>query len=347
MATPPIKPKVKALAGGVVNTTNPPTVVEQVTSEGEKVATPTVAATTTKPKHIPVPFDAVAFKAKFNEKSALQPKPLFLVLTGKRSSGKSGTLGTCDGDLLLIHSRQEHHSYQTAVSINLDTGNPYGISPMYFDQTDDGVAIDAPEKVWNYLSDRMDGLIATPDIAKIFPYIAIDSLYSLERYTIARDNVLKASTFKQTQEATANLMEFVLKKLLVLHGKGCNIIVTLPSEVKERPDGSLNVTPALTGYRTADEVLGSFPDIAVVNCIVAENEQGNMQEYYVLQFKNAEGTKTGKKMSGEVVTTTFNPRLQSLPRHLLPEYLEANIGGLQKFIKDTFAGLGKPAISQQ
>lgn len=331
---PAMRPKPKNLSVEVLTATEQPPMTPQ--TEMPKAA-PVVAKKVAAPS-----FDFAAFKQKFVEQVVRKPKPLFLLVTGRRSAGKSACLSSCPGDLLLIHSRQEHHSYQTAISIAQMRGNKNAIVPMYFDQTEDGKQIEIAEKVWNHLSDKLDALLALPNPAEVFPYVAIDSLNSLERYTIKRDNVLKANTFNKTQESTANLMELVLEKLLPLNEKGVNIIVTMASEVKEKTDGTMQLIPFLTGYRSADEVIGSFPDIAVVNCIQIENATGDMEDCYVFQFRNAEGSKAGKKFSGEAVTTTFSPRLQSLPKHLLPTYIEASIEDLQNFIKTTFDGLGKP-----
>lgn len=343
MAMPTLKPKPKNITVEVLQSVEQQPIAESaVIPEPPRPTAPAIKAKAALPQ-----IDFLAFKQKFIERTVRKPKPLFLLITGRRSSGKSASMGTCPGDLLLIHSRQEHHSYQTAISIAQMTGNKNAIVPFYFDQLEDGTQLEQAEKVWNHLSNTLDALIAMPNPAEVFPFVALDSLNSLERYTIKRDNVLKANQFNKSQESTANLMELVLEKLLPLNEKGVNIIVNMASEIKERPDGTLQLTPFLTGYRSADEVIGSFPDIAVVNCIQAENEQGDLQDYYVFQFKNAEGSKSGKRFSGEAVTTTFAPRLQSLPKHLLPTYIEANVGELIEFIKTTFDNLGKPQQQAQ
>ena len=278
-------------------------------------------------------FDYAAFKAAHKKKVA-KPSPLFLLLTGMRGSAKSWSLGSAPGDMLLFCSRQEHHAAQSATACNASLKSPFMVAPIWIDVDDEGNYIEAPEKVWNRISDKLEGLIQLEHPADLFPFVAIDSLNSLERYTIKRDNVLKATQFQKSQEATANLVELVVGKLLRLREKGVNIIVTMASEVKEKADGSLSLTPFLTGYRAADEIIGSFPDIAVCTCLT--DPTGEEKPQYVFQFNNAEGSKSGKKFTGEAATTTFIPRLQSIPRNLLPDCMESNITTLIDFIATTF-----------
>jgi hypothetical protein len=262
-----------------------------------------------------------------------------MLVTGKRTSGKSYCIGSCDGDALLFYSRHEHHSYAAAVTNAKELGNKFSITPMYIDADDEGNIIEMKdaEKVWTRFSDRLDALINHPNPSSIFKYVVVDSLNAFERYASRRDNVLKATQFTKSLESTANLIDLVIGKLLRLQEKGVNIIVTMASEVKEdKQTGALYLSPVLTGYRAADEVIGSFPDIAVTTSIIVEKEDGTLDEQYVFQFANAEGMKAGKKFSGESVTTTFAPRLQAIPRYKLPQYFNANIADLQQFIKQHF-----------
>lgn len=331
MAMPTVKtpPKVSTPAKNIAEVetaVNPPVAPPPV-------AKPTVVAT----KGVPA-FDFDVYKKKFTEQK-IEAKALFMLLTGKRTSGKSYCLGSCDGDLLLFYSRHEHHSYAAALTCARELGNKNAITPMYIDADDDGNIFDMKdaEKVWTRFSDRLDALIAHPDPASIFKYVAVDSLNAFERYALRRDNVLKATQYTKSLESTANLIDLVIGKLLRLQEKGVNILVTMASEVKEdKQTGALYLSPVLTGYRAADEVIGSFPDIAVTTSIFVEKDDGSMDEQYVFQFANAEGHKAGKKFSGEAVSTTFAPRLQAIPRYKLPQYFNANIGELQQFIKQSF-----------
>ncbi len=288
-------------------------------------------------------FDFLALKARFAEPQALKPKPLMMLITGKRAQGKSFCLGSCDGDALLFASRQEHHSYSAAIAGKLHFGNKHSITPMWIDIDDNGELIDTPERVIDRLNDKLEALIRLDNLAEIFPYVFFDSLNAIERYTIRQDNVEKSTQFQKSVVATANLIKLIIDKLLRLHEKGCNIIVTMASEVKEKVDGSgdLSLTPMLTGYRTAEEVIGSFPDIALMNTIPSDVE--GQEPEFVFQFRHVEGSKSGKKFSGEITTSSFNPRLQCLPKYKLPVYIKASFTELQKFIRVTFNSMAKGA----
>lgn len=316
----------------------PPKITPPVQADGVPATTPEAV----KPAHAPgkvvaKAFDFASYKKQFSADNARKPKPLMMLITGRRAAGKSSCMGSCPGDLLLFCSRAEHHSFSAAQSIAQMIGNPHAIIPMWIDLDDEERVIDNPERVWTRMADRLDQLIAMPDVASMFPFIAVDSLNSFEKFTLKRDNVLKANQFQKSQEATSNLLELVVDKLLRLRERGCHILVTMAAEVKERADGSMQLTPFLTGYRAAEEVIGSFPDICLAHCVTEVDEEKNeYQERFVFQFRNAEGSKSGKRFSGEVSTSTFNPRLQSIPRPYLPEYADANIGTLIQFINDTF-----------
>lgn len=248
--------------------------------------------------------------------------------------------GSCNGDVILFCSRQEHHSYQAALACNKKLKSPHSITPMWMDFDEDkGEIIESPDKVWDRVLDRLEALINTPNVAELFPFLFFDGLNSIERYVMRLKRVEIATQFQKNTVATATLIELIVDKFLRLREKGVNIICTMASEVKEKPDGSLTLVPAMTGYRAADEILGSFPDIGVATSIQMENEEGLMVDTHVFQFKNAEGIKTGKKFNGETAMSTFNPRLQSIPKEYLPVYLDANISGLITFINDTFESM--------
>ncbi len=335
MANLPPKSPLKAVKPVTSAPVKAPVTTETVEA-AEKPASP-MPAPAAKPvtKTVAV-FDFAAFKAKSVELPP-KPKPLLMLVTGRRGGGKSFSLGTCSGDLILFCSRQEHHSYQAALAGKMKSGNPHSITPMWIDKREDDTIIDDADQVWQRVNDRLEALINTPDVEKLFPFLAFDSLNAFERYTGRIANVRVATQFQKTAEATSNLIQFIIDKLLRLHSKGMHIIVTMASEVKERPDGSLSLVPMLTGYRAADEVIGSFPDIAVATCVqVVENEGEAAKNQHVFQFKNAEGSKSGKKFGGEMATTTFTPRLQSIPEDILGQYLDANIGTTIQYIEETF-----------
>jgi hypothetical protein len=288
-------------------------------------------------------FDYAAYKAKSIARGPAKPKPLMMLLTGRRSAGKSFCLGSAPGDMILFCSRQEHHSLQAALSCNKMLRSQHSITEVWMDMDDEGNLIDNPDKVWDRTLDKLESLINTPNVAELFPFLAFDGLNSIERYVGRLKRVESATQFQKNAVSTATLIELIVDKFLRLREKGVHIICTMASEVKERPDGSLSLVPMMTGYRAADEILGSFPDIAVATVVQAE-EGDEIKDVHVFQFRNAEGIKTGKKFSGETATTTFSPRLQSIPRDKLPVYLDANIGGLIDFVNQTFESLSTPDV---
>lgn len=341
---PPMAPTMRPINRAI------PTMTPMVTTKPKEIITPEQAAELEMPMPVPAPvakpiakgtapFDYAAYKAKSIARGPAKPKPLMLLLTGRRSGGKSYSAGTCPGDALLMCSRQEHHSEQAALASAAKIQNKNSITTIWMDLDDAGNIIDNADKVWDRVMDKLEGLINTPDVSTLFPFFFFDGLNSLERYVHKKKNVLMATQFSKSTEATATLIELIVDKFLRLREKGVHIICTMASEVKEKPDGSLSLIPMMTGYRAADEILGSFPDIGVATAIQMEDDEGAMKDTHVFQFKNAEGVKTGKKFTGETATTTFNPRLQSIPRELLPVYLEANIGNLIQFINETFESM--------
>jgi hypothetical protein len=336
MAAPIVKkPPIKAM------TPVPPkeeVTIAQIEEAEKPVAPPAPVAKIAVPKGKPA-FDFAAYKAQKKAIGRPKPKPLMLLLTGKRGGGKSYSMGSCSGDALLLCSRQEHHSLDAALAYNAMLNSPHTITPMWMDMDDDGEIITDPDKVWDRVMDRLEALINTPMVELIFPFLCFDGITSIDRYVQNKKNVNAATQYQKSNEATLTLIKLIIDKFLRLREKGIHIICTIASEVKEKSDGTISINPKLIGYQAADEILGAFPDIGLATSIKEEDEEGNTKNVHVFQFKNVEVTKSGKKFSGESVTSTFNMRLQAIPSEHLPTYLEPNIGNLITFINETFESL--------
>lgn len=248
-------------------------------------------------------------------------EPLFACVCGARGSGKSTLVSTTGGDTLFITVKKESHGISSAKSLGAV------IVPIILDKD-----TDSPDEVVSNLK----SILTNAEVPKKFKAVAIDSLSELDFYVNQHSNVQKAAKFKES-EAVEIIYSDIIKLLRGLHSQGLHVLVTLAAEAEIDKNTGENVTvvPTLRGYNMVNKVLGAFSDIFIVGPMTEQQEDGGTKPRYLIQF-GGKFTKSGKKMSGEARSLTFNPRLSGVPASEMPEegFFVASLRKLIEFKKD-------------
>lgn len=267
---------------------------------------------------------------------------LCALVIGPRQAGKSTLIGTAEGTVFYITTADEIHSIETAKAM---AENTYGadIIPFVIDiKTEDeqGDQLE-PDEYQSLNSDQaisrldqvLDALLATDNVHEEIQYVVVDSVASVhEKITDTTAIRGDKDKFRADRNAQVRLKD-MCQKLTLLHTKGINVVVTCPAIVEQDKITGLydQIEPYITGFRTNFNLVGIFPDIAATGKVNFEDDDGNIESQYCLQFAGT-ASKDGKRASDQSYRcVNFRPRINGLLEHETPTTLPADLKKLAAY----------------
>lgn len=271
-------------------------------------------------------IDFKALKAKVKPTS---PLPLFAVIIGCPTSGKSTLTGTMRLPTLYLHFLTEDHGATNAGSIKGSEIHAVDVTVIKADGTTDADA------TYNNLLAH----IKAPDLADHFGCIVIDGATELEQ--VIRKSTLflnrckalsgKHNTYAETG-AVVDMFKDVVEILKGWHKKSIHVLFTLAGMSKQADASELvEITPVLQGYGVALEFLKNFNDVLLVSRITKELEDGSTKTGHALLFKGNIVRSSKDIKTGQILKSiNFSPRLSGILIEDLPELFKADLSLLLK-----------------
>ena len=265
---------------------------------------------------------------KAAQKPTVAKAVLLAIVAGVRGAGKSTLLGTSGLPTLLLYFKRERHAEAAAKSLG---GNIVAIA---VDADAAGNIVSADEVVSN-----IKAILTKPDLSSKFQVLGFDGITVLDFYINQHSSVLKAAKYKDS-DAIEALYSDLMSMFYNIQDKGVHVIATIAAEGDaDKSTGEyVNVTPELRGYRAVSKVTGAFDDIFCIGKVYLIDVDGKPDVKRMVQF-GATFNKSGKRMSGEVRTMSFECRLTGVPQQFMPEdgMLPASIRKLIEFKQEALA----------
>ena len=257
--------------------------------------------------------------------------PLFAVIVGCSSAGKSFLTGTLGVPTLFLYLSTEHHGHKAASSSNAN------ILPVCLDvmeEQDKDIAGLASNRTGDRLND-------TQSILKLKHYssldlksegieaVVIDSLSDLEQVIKATPDFKQAciasngkmNKFNEGDELIKRIREIVIG-FQHFTKEGVHTIFTLAGVVQAVDENSAAsiIQPKLSTFSVADMIPRLFSDVLLVTRMKHEGEMK-----HVLSF-DGNFQRTGKDITGKTnKVMNFAPRVSGLSTDDLPEFMKADL----------------------